>query len=392
MNELELKYGCNPNQKPSRIYMKDGSELPITVLNGKPGYINFLDAFNSWQLVRELKEATGLPAAASFKHVSPAGAAVGLPLSETDKKIYFVDEDAELSPIACAYIRARGADRLCSYGDWAALSDICDAATATYLKYEVSDGIIAPGYTDEALEILKTKKKGGYNVVQIDPNYVPAEQEHKDVFGITFEQGRNNFKINEALLENIVTENKDLPQQAKIDMIVSLITLKYTQSNSVCYVKDGQAIGVGAGQQSRIHCTRLAGNKADNWYLRQHPKTLALQFLPGIRRPDRDNAIDIYLSDEDDDVLRDGAWQGIFQVRPERLTVQEKKEWIATQTGVTVGSDAFFPFGDNVERARKSGVSYIVEPGGSIRDDNVIETANRYNMVMAFTGMRLFHH
>ena len=392
MKQLELKYGCNPNQKPASISVNDGRDLPIQVLNGKPGYINFMDALNAWQLVKELKEATGLPAAASFKHVSPAGAAVGLPLSETDKAIYFVEPDAPLTPIACAYIRARGADRLCSYGDWAALSDVCDAATAAYLKPEVSDGIIAPGYTPEALEILKSKKKGGYNVVQIDPDYVPAPQEHKDVFGITFEQGRNNYKIDQSLLTNLVTENKDLPDQAKIDMIESLITLKYTQSNSGCYVKNGQAIGVGAGQQSRIHCTRLAGNKADNWYLRQHPKTLALQFLPGIRRPDRDNAIDIYLSDEDDDVLRDGAWQGIFQVRPERLTVQEKKEWIATQTGVTVGSDAFFPFGDNVERARKSGVSYIVEPGGSIRDDNVIETANRYNMVMAFTGMRLFHH
>ncbi|MCI5690566.1 MAG: phosphoribosylaminoimidazolecarboxamide formyltransferase [Clostridiales bacterium] len=392
MKQLELKYGCNPNQKPASISVNDGRDLPIQVLNGKPGYINFMDALNAWQLVKELKEATGLPAAASFKHVSPAGAAVGLPLSETDKAIYFVEPDAPLTPLACAYIRARGADRLCSYGDWAALSDVCDAATAAYLKPEVSDGIIAPGYTPEALEILKSKKKGGYNVVQIDPDYVPAPQEHKDVFGITFEQGRNNYKIDQSLLTNLVTENKDLPDQAKIDMIVSLITLKYTQSNSVCYVKNGQAIGVGAGQQSRIHSTRLAGNKADNWYLRQHPKTLALQFLPGIRRPDRDNAIDIYLSDEDDDVLRDGAWQGIFQVRPERLTVQEKKEWIATQTGVTVGSDAFFPFGDNVERARKSGVSYIVEPGGSIRDDNVIETANRYNMVMAFTGMRLFHH
>ena len=392
MNELELKYGCNPNQKPSRIFMKDGSDLPITVLTGKPGYINFLDAFNSWQLVRELKAATGLPSAASFKHVSPAGAAVGLPLSDVDKKIYFVDEDAELSPIACAYIRARGADRLCSYGDWAALSDPCDAATAAYLKPEVSDGIIAPDFTPEALEILKSKKKGNYNIVKIDPNYVPAVQEHKDVFGITFEQGRNNFKIDESLLENIVTENKDLPQSAKIDMIVALITLKYTQSNSVCYVKDGQAIGVGAGQQSRIHCTRLAGSKADNWYLRQHPKTLALQFLDNIRRPDRDNAIDVYLSDEYEDVLRDGEWQTKFKVKPEPLTAEEKKAWIATQTGVTVGSDAFFPFGDNVERARKSGVSYIVEPGGSIRDDNVIETANRYNMVMAFTGMRLFHH
>ena len=378
MNELELKYGCNPNQKPSRIFMKDGSDLPITVLNGKPGYINFLDAFNSWQLVRELKAATGLPSAASFKHVSPAGAAVGLPLSDVDKKIYFVDEDAELSPISCAYIRARGADRLCSYGDWAALSDVCDAATANYLKAEVSDGVIAPGYTDEALEILKTKKKGGYNVVQIDPDYVPAPQEYKDVFGITFQQGRNNFKIDEELLGNIVTENHDLPQQAKIDMIVSLITLKYTQSNSVCYVKDGQAIGVGAGQQSRIHCTRLAGQKADNWYLRQHPKVLGLQFVDNIRRPDRDNAIDIYTSDEYEDILADGVWQNTFKVKPEALTAEEKKAWIATQSGVTVGSDAFFPFGDNVERARKSGVQYIAEPGGSIRDDNVIETADSY--------------
>jgi len=392
MTELELKYGCNPNQKPSRIFMRDGRELPITVLNGKPGYINFMDAFNSWQLVKELKAATGMPSAASFKHVSPAGAAVGLPLSETDKKIYFVDEDAELSPIACAYIRARGADRLCSYGDWAALSDICDAATANYLKYEVSDGVIAPGYTDEALEILKTKKKGNYNVVQIDPDFVPAVEEYKDVFGITFQQGRNNFKIDEELLSNIVTENKELPQQAKIDMIVALITLKYTQSNSVCYVKDGQAIGVGAGQQSRIHCTRLAGQKADNWYMRQHPKVLGLQFVDGIRRPDRDNAIDIYTSDEYEDVLAEGTWQGIFKVKPEVLTAEEKKAWIATQSGVTVGSDAFFPFGDNVERARKSGVQYIAEPGGSIRDDHVIMTANKYNIVMAFTGMRLFHH
>ena len=392
MNELELKYGCNPNQKPSRIFMKDGGDLPIAVLNGKPGYINFLDAFNSWQLVRELKAATGLPSAASFKHVSPAGAAVGLPLSETDRKIYFVDEGAELSPIACAYIRARGADRLCSYGDWAALSDVCDAATANYLKYEVSDGVIAPGYTDEALEILKTKKKGNYNVVRIDPDYVPAPQEYKDVFGVTFQQGRNNFAINEELLGNIVTENKDLPQQAKIDMIVSLITLKYTQSNSVCYVKDGQAIGVGAGQQSRIHCTRLAGQKADNWYLRQHPKVLGLQFVDNIRRPDRDNAIDIYTSDEYEDILADGVWQNTFKVRPEVLTAEEKKAWIATQSGVTVGSDAFFPFGDNVERARKSGVQYIAEPGGSIRDDHVIATANKYGMTMCFTGMRLFHH
>ena len=392
MKELELKYGCNPNQKPASISVSDGRDLPIEILGGKPGYNNLLDAFNSWQLVKELKEATGLPAAASFKHVSPAGAAVGLPLSETDKAIYFVNDDAELSPIACAYIRARGADRLCSYGDWAALSDTCDAATAAYLKPEVSDGIIAPDFTPEALEILRTKKKGGYNIVKIDPNYVPAVQEHKDVFGITFEQGRNNFKIDENLLTNLVTENKELPDSAKIDMIVALITLKYTQSNSVCYVKDGQAIGVGAGQQSRIHCTRLAGNKADNWYLRQHPKTLGLQFLDDIRRPDRDNAIDVYLSDEYEDVLRDGVWQNTFKVKPEPLTAEEKKAWIATQSGVTVGSDAFFPFGDNVERARKSGVSYIVEPGGSIRDDNVIETANRYNMVMAFTGMRLFHH
>lgn len=392
MNELELKYGCNPNQKPSRIFMKDGSDLPIEVLNGKPGYINFMDAFNSWQLVKELKEATGLPAAASFKHVSPAGAAVGLPLSETDRKIYFVEDEEEPSAIACAYIRARGADRLCSYGDWAALSDICDADVARYLKGEVSDGIIAPGYTDEALEILSEKKKGNYNIVKIDADYTPAEQEMKDVFGITFEQGHNNFRIDESLLENIVTENKELPQAARIDMIVSLITLKYTQSNSVCYVKDGQAIGVGAGQQSRIHCTRLAGDKADNWYLRQHPKVLGLQFVEGIRRPNRDNAIDVYISEEYDDVLRDGEWQQIFAVRPEPLTREEKKEWIATQTGVTVGSDAFFPFGDNVERARKSGVCYIAEPGGSIRDDNVIETANKYGIAMAFTGMRLFHH
>ncbi len=392
MKEFELKYGCNPNQKPAKIYLRDGGELPVKILNGRPGYINFLDAFNSWQLVRELKEATGLPAAASFKHVSPAGAAVGLPLREVDRQIYFVEPDAELSPIACAYIRARGADRLCSYGDWAALSDVCDAATARYLKYEVSDGIIAPGYTPEALEILKTKKKGGYNIVEIDPTYVPAEQERKDVFGVTFEQGRNNFRIDSALLERIVTENRDLPDAAKRDMIVALITLKYTQSNSVCYVKDGQAIGVGAGQQSRIHCARLAGNKADTWYLRQHPKVLGLQFVDGIRRPDRDNAIDVYISDEHDDVLAEGRWQQTFRVKPEVLTAEEKRTWIATQRGVTVGSDAFFPFGDNVERARKSGVDYIVEPGGSIRDDNVIETANRYGIVIAFTGMRLFHH
>ena len=392
MNELELKYGCNPNQKPARIFMRDGSDLPLTVLNGKPGYINFLDALNAWQLVRELKEATGLPAAASFKHVSPAGAAVGNPLRDVERQMYFVEEGADLSPIACAYIRARGADRLCSYGDWAALSDVCDAATARYLKYEVSDGIIAPGYTDEALEILKTKKKGNYNVVQIDPDYVPAPKEYKDAFGVTFQQGRNNFEINEALLTNLVTENKDLPEAAKRDMIVALITLKYTQSNSVCYVKDGQAIGVGAGQQSRIHCTRLAGTKADTWWLRHHPKVLGLQFVENIRRPDRDNAIDVYLSDEYEDVLAEGIWQKTFAVRPDPLTAEEKKTWITALTGVTCGSDAFFPFGDNVERARKSGVQYIVEPGGSIRDDHVIETANKYGMVMAFTGMRLFHH
>ena len=390
MRELELKYGCNPNQKPARIFMEEG-ELPIQVLNGKPGYINFLDALNSWQLVKELKEATGLPAAASFKHVSPAGAAVGTPLSDVEKKIYFA-EGMELSPIACAYVRARGADRLCSYGDWAALSDVCDAATARYLALEVSDGVIAPGYTDEALEILKTKRKGGYNVVQIDPDYVPREVEHKDVFGVTFEQGRNNFAINESLLNNIVTDNKELPDNAKRDMLVALITLKYTQSNSVCYVKDGQAIGVGAGQQSRIHCTRLAGSKADNWLLRQHPKVLGLQFVDGIRRPDRDNAIDVYISDEYEDVLAEGVWQNTFQVKPEVLTLEEKKAWLATQSGVTVGSDAFFPFGDNVERARKSGVRYIVQPGGSIRDDHVIATCNKYGIVMAFTGMRLFHH
>ena len=391
MTEMELKYGCNPNQKPSRIFMQEG-ELPITVLNGKPGYINLLDAFNSWQLVRELKQATGLPSAASFKHVSPAGAAVGLPLSDIDRKIYFVEQEGELSPIACAYIRARGADRLCSYGDWAALSDICDADTANYLKGEVSDGIIAPGYTEEALAILREKKKGNYNVVQIDADYIPAEIERKDVFGVTFEQGRNNYRIDRELLTNIVTVNRDLPDQAAIDMMVALITLKYTQSNSVCYVKDGQAIGVGAGQQSRIHCTRLAGNKADNWYLRQHPKVLGLQFVEGIRRPDRDNAIDIYTSDEYMDILAEGEWQQWFAVKPEGLTAEEKREWGATQSGVTCGSDAFFPFGDNVKRAYKSGVEFIVEPGGSIRDDNVIETADSYGMVMCFTGMRLFHH
>ena len=391
MKELELKYGCNPNQKPSRLFMKEG-ELPIEVLCGKPGYINFMDAFNSWQLVKELKEATGLPAAASFKHVSPAGAAVGLPLSDIDRQIYFVKPDAELSPIACAYIRARGADRLCSFGDWAALSDTCDAATALYLKNEVSDGVIAPDYTPEALEILSQKKGGKYNVVKIDPNYVPAPVECKDVYGITFEQGRNELKIDKEMLTNLVTKNKELPESAKIDLIVALITLKYTQSNSVCYVKDGQAIGVGAGQQSRIHCTRLAGSKADNWYLRQCPKVLALPFVKGIKRPDRDNAIDIYISDEYEDVLAEGTWQLYFTERPEPLTREEKKAWLATQTGVSVGSDAFFPFGDNVERARKSGVCYIAQPGGSVRDDNVIETADKYDIAMCFTGARLFHH
>lgn len=392
MNSLELKYGCNPNQKPSRIFMKDGSDLPVTVLNGKPGYINFLDALNSWQLVGELKAVTGLPSAASFKHVSPAGAAVGLPLSETEKRIYFVDEEGPLTPIASAYIRARGADRMSSYGDWAALSEVCDKRTAQYLKHEVSDGIIAPGYTDEALTILKQKKRGNYNIVQIDPSYKPAPVEQKDVFGITFEQGHNTSKIDENLLTNIVTKNRDLTPEAKRDMIVSLITLKYTQSNSVCYVKNGQAIGVGAGQQSRIHCTRLAGNKADTWYLRQHPKVLALPFVDDIRRANRDNTIDIYISDEHDDVLRDGEWQKWFTKKPEVLTQEDKKEWVATQTGVTLGSDAFFPFGDNIERAHKSGVSYVAEPGGSIRDDNVIETCDKYNMVMCFTGLRLFHH
>ncbi|MCI6925989.1 phosphoribosylaminoimidazolecarboxamide formyltransferase [Butyricicoccus porcorum] len=391
MTELELKYGCNPNQKPSRIYMKEG-ELPITVLNGKPGYINFMDAFNSWQLVRELKAATGMPSAASFKHVSPAGAAIGTPLSDVEKQIYFVDTDEELSPIACAYIRARGADRLCSYGDWVALSDECDAQTAAYLKGEVSDGIIAPSYSDEALEILKSKRGGRYTVIQIDPAYEPAAIERREIFGITFEQGHNNLKIDADMLTNIVTENKELPEQAKLDMIVSLITLKYTQSNSVCYVKNGQTIGVGAGQQSRIHCTRLAGNKADNWFLRHHPKVLGLQFVDGIRRPDRDNAIDIYISDEYEDVLAEGVWQTKFKVKPEPLTAEEKKAWVATQSGVTVGSDAFFPFGDNVERAKKSGVAYIAQPGGSIRDDNVIETCNKYGIVMSFTGIRLFHH
>ena len=392
MNELELKYGCNPNQKPARIFMKDGSNLPVTVLCGKPGYINFLDALNSWQLVRELAEATGMPAAASFKHVSPAGAAVGRPLSEVERQIYFVEDEGEPSPIACAYIRARGADRMSSYGDWAALSETCDADVARYLKREVSDGIIAPGYTEEALQILGAKKGGRYNVVQVDPSYRPAPTEVKDVFGISFEQGHNDFRIDREVLGNVVTRNRDVPETAQIDMIVSLITLKYTQSNSVCYVKDGQAIGVGAGQQSRIHCTRLAGGKADTWYLRQHPKVLGLRFVEGIRRANRDNAIDVYISDEHDDVLAEGEWQKWFAERPEALTREEKAAWIATQTGVTLGSDAFFPFGDNVERAHNSGGSYIAEPGGSIRDDNVIETADKYGIAMCFTGMRLFHH
>ena len=390
MTELELKYGCNPNQKPARIFMESG-ELPLEVLNGKPGYINFMDALNSWQLVKALKKSTGLPAAASFKHVSPAGAALGLPLTDVERKIYFAP-DGELSPIACAYIRARGADRLCSYGDWAALSDPCDADTARYLALEVSDGVIAPDYTAEALEILKTKRKGGYNVVKIDPDYAPAPIERRNIFGITFEQGYNDLTIDETMLEDLVTQNKDLPQAAKRDMLLSLITLKYTQSNSVCYVKDGMTIGVGAGQQSRIHCTRLAGNKADIWWLRQHPKVLALPFVDGIRRPDRDNAIDIYISDEHDDVLADGVWQDTFKTRPDVLTEAEKKEWIARQSGVTVGSDAFFPFGDNVERAHRSGVKYIAQPGGSIRDDHVIATADKHDMVMAFTKIRLFHH
>ena len=392
MNELELKYGCNPNQKPSRIFMADGSELPIKVLCGKPGYINFLDAFNGWQLVRELKEATGLPAATSFKHVSPAGAAIGKPLSDTLKKIYFVDDLGELSPLACAYARARGADRMSSYGDFIALSDVCDVPTAKMIQREVSDGIIAPGYEPEALEILKSKRKGTYNIIQIDPSYEPAALERKQVFGVTFEQGRNNLKIDESMLENIVTENKNLPEDKKHDLLISLITLKYTQSNSVCYVKDGQAIGIGAGQQSRIHCTRLAGNKADIWWLRQHPKVMGLQFVDGIRRPDRDNAIDVYISDEYMDVLADGAWENIFKVKPEVFTKEEQKAWLAQNTDVCLGSDAFFPFGDNIERAHKSGVTYIVEPGGSIRDDHVIMTCNKYHMVMAFCGIRFFHH
>ena len=390
-NELLLKYGCNPNQKPSRIYMENGADLPIKVLNGKPGYINFLDAFNSWQLVRELKAATGLPAAASFKHVSPAGAAVYVPLSDTLKKIYFVD-DLELSPIASAYAAARGADRMSSYGDWAALSDVCDKETARLLAREVSDGVIAPGYTEEALEILKKKRKGNYNVVQIDPDYMPAPVEHKDVFGVTFEQGRNELKIDAELLKELPTENKELTEEAKRDLIVSLITLKYTQSNSVCYVKNGQAIGVGAGQQSRVHCTRLAGNKADNWYLRQCPKVLNLPFRTDIRRPDRDNTIDVYISDDYMDVLADGQWENFFTEKPEVFTREERRAWLDGMTGVALGSDAFFPFGDNIERAHKSGVAYIAQPGGSIRDDHVIETCNKYGIAMAFTGIRLFHH
>ncbi len=393
MKELSLKYGCNPNQKPSRIFMEEG-ELPIEVINGRPGYINFLDALNSWQLVSELKAATGLPAAASFKHVSPAGAAVGLPLSDTLKKIYFVDDvKVELSPLACAYARARGADRMCSYGDFVALSDECDAATATLIKREVSDGVIAPGYTDEALEILRDKRKGSYNVIKIDPTYKPQPIERKQVFGITFEQGRNEIRLDDpSLFENIPTANKTFTEEARRDLIIALITLKYTQSNSVCYVKDGQAIGIGAGQQSRIHCTRLAGQKADTWWLRQCPKVMSLPFKPGIRRADRDNTIDVYISDEYEDVLRDGTWQMFFTEKPEPLTLEEKKQWIASNKGVALGSDAFFPFGDNIERAHKSGVEFIAQAGGSIRDDNVIETCDKYGIAMAFTGVRLFHH
>ena len=392
MNELELKYGCNPNQKPSRIYMEDGSDLPVTVLNGKPGYINFLDAFNGWQLVKELKAATGLPAATSFKHVSPAGAAVGLPLSEVESKIYWVDDLGELSPLACAYARARGADRMSSFGDFISLSDVCDESTARIIKREVSDGVIAPGYTDEALAILKAKKNGNYNVIQIDPDYVPAPIEHKQVFGITFEQGRNELKIDDELLSNVVTDNKEIPESAKIDLAIALITLKYTQSNSVCFAKGGQAIGIGAGQQSRIHCTRLAGSKADNWFLRQSPQVMNLPFVDNIRRPDRDNTIDVYISDDYEDVLADGIWQQFFKTKPEPLTKEEKKAWLATFDGVSLGSDAFFPFGDNIERAKRSGVKFVAQPGGSIRDDNVIETCNKYNMTMSFTGIRLFHH
>jgi len=394
MNELELKYGCNPNQKPSRIFMKDGSDLPIKVLNGKPGYINFMDAFNSWQLVKELKAALGMPAATSFKHVSPTSAAVGLPLTPALKKACFVEdvEGLDENPLACAYVRARGTDRLCSFGDWVALSDVCDAMTASLIKQEVSDGVIAPGYTEEALAILKTKRKGGYNVVQIDENYVPALQETKDVFGITFEQGRNNFKIDAALLQNVVTANKELPDSAKRDLIVSLITLKYTQSNSVCYAVDGQAIGVGAGQQSRVHCTRLAGTKADTWMLRQHPKTLALPFLPTLGRPERDNVIDSYINGNEEDVCAEGIWQNYFTAQPEHITAEERVEWLANFADVALGSDAFFPFPDNIKRARKSSVKYIAEPGGSIRDDLVIAQCDEYGMAMAFTGMRLFHH
>ncbi len=392
MKEIELKYGCNPNQKPSRIYMEDGSELPVTVLNGKPGYINFLDAFNGWQLVKELKAATNLPAATSFKHVSPAGAAVGLPLSDTLAKIYWVDDLGELSPLACAYARARGADRMSSFGDFIALSDVCDVDTAKLIKREVSDGVIAPGYTDEALEILKAKKKGNYNVIQIDESYVPAELEKKQVYGITFEQGRNELDVNGDLLSNIVTKNKDIPDWALMDMKISLIILKYTQSNSVCYVKNGQAIGIGAGQQSRIHCTRLAGQKADNWFLRQSPQVLGLQFIDSLGRADRDNAIDVYMGDEYEDVLREGEWQKRFKVKPEVFTREEKKAWLEKNQDVILGSDAFFPFSDNIERAKKSGVKYIAQPGGSVRDDLVIECADSYDMVMAFTGIRLFHH
>ena len=392
MKELELKYGCNPNQKPSRIYMENG-ELPIQVLNGKPGYINFLDAFNGWQLVSELKKATGFPAATSFKHVSPAGAAVGLPLSDVERKIYWVDDmDMEFTPLANAYARARGADRMSSFGDFISLSDVCDKATAMIIKREVSDGVIAPGYTDEALEILKAKKKGNYNVIQIDPDYVPAKVEHKEVFGITFEQGRNELVIDEHFFDTVVTENKEIPDAAKRDLAIAMITLKYTQSNSVCYVKDGQAIGIGAGQQSRIHCTRLAGQKADNWWLRQSPKVLGLQFLDKIGRADRDNAIDLYIGEDYMDVLADGAWENIFKVKPEVFTAEEKRAWLDKNTNVSLGSDAFFPFGDNIERAHRSGVAYVAQPGGSIRDDNVIETCNKYNMAMAFTGIRLFHH
>ena len=391
MKELELKYGCNPNQKPSRIYMENG-ELPIKVLCGKPGYINFLDAFNGWQLVRELKKATGLPAATSFKHVSPAGAAVGLPLTETLAKIYWVDDMGELSPLACAYARARGADRMSSFGDFISLSDVCDVATAKLIKREVSDGVIAPGYEPEALEILKQKKKGNYAIIEIDPNYEPAPIEHKEVFGVTFEQGRNELVIDEALLSNVVTENKEIPELAKIDLAIALITLKYTQSNSVCYAKGGQAIGIGAGQQSRIHCTRLAGQKADNWWLRQSPQVLGLELVDGIGRADRDNSIDLYIGDEYEDVLAEGTWQNIFKVKPPVFTREEKRAWLDKMTDVALGSDAFFPFGDNIERAHKSGVKYVAQPGGSVRDDNVIETCNKYNMAMAFTGIRLFHH